>query len=80
MKLTLALLIVVLSISAEARLIQILHTNDLHSYFPGYQNNTGGYARVMTKIKELRESASVRGVEVLQLDAGDWGDGTSFYL
>jgi 5'-nucleotidase/UDP-sugar diphosphatase len=80
MKLTLALLIVVLSISAEARLIQILHTNDLHSYFPGYQNHTGGYARVMTKIKELRESASERGIEVLQLDAGDWGDGTSFYL
>lgn len=64
----------------HARLIQIIHTNDLHSYFPGYENGNGGYARLMTKIKELRANAKERGVEVLQLDAGDWGDGTSFFL
>jgi 5'-nucleotidase / UDP-sugar diphosphatase len=68
------------SLTAQARLLQVIHTNDLHSYFPGHENNTGGYARVLTKIKELREAAQAQGVEVLQLDAGDWGDGTSFYL
>lgn len=69
-----------LSFSAYSRQIQIIHTNDLHSFFPGYHNNTGGYGRVMTKIKELRAEADAKGIEVLQLDAGDWGDGTSFFL
>ncbi len=80
MKNILILLFVILSFSAEARLVQIIHTNDLHSHFPSYLNNTGGYARAMTKIKELRNAANDKGIEVLQLDAGDWGDGTSFYL
>nr|MBA2403613.1 metallophosphoesterase [Bdellovibrionales bacterium] len=65
---------------SHARLLQIIHTNDLHSYFTGYQNGTGGYARVMTKIKQLKAEAANKGIEVLQLDAGDWGDGTSYYL
>lgn len=64
----------------EARQIQIIHTNDLHSYFTGYSSSVGGYARVMTKIKELRANAEAKGIEVLQVDAGDWGDGTSFFL
>lgn len=63
-----------------AKQILIIHTNDLHSYFDGYHNGLGGYARVLTKIKELRGNAEAKGIEVLQLDAGDWGDGTSFYL
>lgn len=65
---------------AQARLLRIIHTNDLHSYFEGYDNGLGGYARVMTKIKEIREEAKRDNVEVLQLDAGDWSEGTSFYL
>lgn len=76
------LLIFFLTLSplCEAKLIQIIHTNDLHSYFAGYTNGTGGYARVMTKIRQLREEARAKGIEVLQLDAGDWGEGTSFFL
>lgn len=73
-------LLIFFSITSHARLLQIIHTNDLHSFFPGYDNNTGGYGRVMTKIKELREEARKKGIEILQLDAGDWGDGTSFFL
>lgn len=65
---------------AHARLIQIIHTNDLHSYFTGYSDGKGGYARVMTKIKELKAEALKNGIDVLQLDGGDWGEGTSFYL
>lgn len=63
-----------------ARLIQIIHTNDLHSYFEGYQDGRGSYARVMTKIKEIRAEAKAKGIEVLQIDGGDWGEGTSFFL
>jgi 2',3'-cyclic-nucleotide 2'-phosphodiesterase (5'-nucleotidase family) len=75
-------LLLMLSFSSlsEGKLIQIIHTNDLHSYFSGFNNGNGGYAKVLTKIKELKEEARSKGIEVLQLDAGDWGDGTSFYL
>ncbi len=69
-----------ISSNAHARLIQIIHTNDLHSYFTGNAKGAGGYARVMTKIKQLRAEAALKGIEVLQLDAGDWGEGTSFFL
>ncbi len=67
---------------SEAKLIQIIHTNDLHSYFTGYNDasRSGGYARLRTKIKELKAAAAAKGIEVLHLDAGDWGDGTSWYL
>ncbi len=77
--LTLALFFFTFSPSSHARLLQIIHTNDLHSYFAGYYNNTGGYARVLTKIKQLKAEAAVKGIEVLQVDAGDWGEGTSFF-
>lgn len=69
-----------LSTVSHGRLLQIIHTNDLHSYFTGYANGNGSYPRVMTKIKQLREEAQKKGIEVLQLDAGDWGEGTSFFL
>lgn len=67
---------------SQARLIQILHTNDLHSYFDGYNNanRSGGYARLMTKIKELKKAAAEKGIEVLHLDGGDWGEGTTWFL
>lgn len=46
MKSILTLVLFVLSLSAEAKLLQIIHTNDLHSFFPVHENNTGGYARI----------------------------------
>lgn len=76
----LILCILFLSTAAEARLLQIIHTNDLHSYFEGYYNGLGGYPRLMTKIREIREEAQSKNIDVLQLDAGDWGEGTSFFL
>lgn len=74
------LLMFIISLSSEARLLQIIHTNDLHSYFLGYEDGRGGYARVKTKIDEIRSEANDQGIDVLQLDAGDFGDGTSFFL
>ncbi len=66
--------------NVEAKLVQIIHTNDLHSYFEGYKDGRGGYARVKTVIDNLKKEASAKGIEVLQLDAGDWGEGTSFFF
>ncbi len=65
---------------AQAKLIQIIHTNDLHSYFEGYKDGRGGYARLKNKIDELRQEAASQGIEILQLDAGDFGEGTAFFL
>lgn len=79
-KLFILFMIFILPVISEARRIQIIHTNDLHSYFSGYHNGVGGYAKLLTKIKEIKAEARAKGLEVLQLDAGDWGDGTSFYL
>ncbi|MBC7538444.1 MAG: bifunctional metallophosphatase/5'-nucleotidase [Bacteriovorax sp.] len=80
----LAILVLSLALSinslVEAKLVQIIHTNDLHSYFEGYRDGRGGYARVKTVIDNLKKEASAKGIEVLQLDAGDWGEGTSFFF
>lgn len=65
---------------SQARLLQIIHTNDLHSYFKGYRDGRGGYARLKTRIEQLREESRARGIEVLQLDGGDFGEGTSFFM
>lgn len=69
-----------LSLSSEAKLLHIIHTNDLHSYFKGYKDGRGGYAKLKVKIEELRNESTKNGIEVLQLDAGDFGEGTSFFL
>ena len=78
-KIFLFLSLTLITTVSHARLIRIIHTNDLHSYFTGYYSGLGGYARVMTKIKEIRAEAEVSGFEVIHLDGGDWGEGTSFY-
>jgi 2',3'-cyclic-nucleotide 2'-phosphodiesterase (5'-nucleotidase family) len=54
MKECILLLIVIVLLSmgtSQARELQIIHTNDLHSYFQGYGNGSGGYARLKTKIE-----------------------------
>tara|TARA_R110000868_G_scaffold209490_4_gene459312 strand:+ start:7294 stop:8865 length:1572 start_codon:yes stop_codon:yes gene_type:complete len=71
---------------AAPKYIQIIHTNDLHSYLSGHADGRGGYAKVKTVIDELRASALARtdlqaaGVESIVLDGGDFGEGTSFFL
>lgn len=80
MKRLLPLIFFFVPLLAKARLVQIIHTNDLHSYFNGYADGRGGYAKILTKINDLKKEAESKGIEVLQLDAGDWGEGTSFFL
>ncbi|MCC7440589.1 MAG: bifunctional metallophosphatase/5'-nucleotidase [Bdellovibrionales bacterium] len=66
---------------AEAELLQIIHTNDLHSYFEHSQNaDRGGYPAVKAEIDRLKAEAQAQGIETLVLDAGDFGDGAPLYF
>lgn len=75
----LILLLITIS-TAEARLVQIIHTNDLHSYFAGTRGGMGGYARLKTLVDELREEARSKGIISIYLDGGDFGEGSSYYF
>lgn len=80
MKTTIISLLLFYSLSSEAKLLHIIHTNDLHSYFQGYKDGRGGYAKLKLKIDELKKHSAKNEIEVLQLDAGDFGEGTAFFL
>ncbi len=60
--------------------IQILHTNDLHSFFEGTRDGQGGYARLKTLADQLKDEAHSQGIETLFLDGGDFGEGSSFFV
>lgn len=67
--------------SAFARLVQIIHTNDLHSHLEHSEDkNFGGYAAVKATIDTLRNESAAQGIESLVLDAGDFSEGSQFYL
>ena len=74
------LLLVCLSGTSHALRLQILHVNDLHSYFEGTRDGKGGYARAKHLADRLREKAKEEGMRTLFLDGGDFGEGTSFFL
>jgi 2',3'-cyclic-nucleotide 2'-phosphodiesterase (5'-nucleotidase family) len=83
LKLVLCALLLVTQFRApelRAEVIQLIHTNDLHSYFQGTRRGLGGYARLKTVIKGLRDRARARGIQSLYLDGGDFGEGSSFYF
>lgn len=69
-----------LSPLCSAKVIQILHTNDLHSYFQGTRGGIGGYAQLKKVIDELKADATSKGIPTLYLDGGDFGEGSSFYF
>lgn len=76
----LSLFTLLLSLSSEAKLIQIIHTNDLHSHFDGIRGGKGGYARVKTVVDSLRAEAMNKGIPSIYLDGGDFGEGSTFYF
>lgn len=66
---------------SHARLIQIIHTNDLHSHFEHSEDpERGGYAQLKAKIDELKEGAKSAGGSSIVLDSGDLSEGTQFFL
>jgi 5'-nucleotidase / UDP-sugar diphosphatase len=74
------LFLLVVSTASFAKKVQIIHINDLHSYFTGYIDGRGGYSKIKTKIDELKASAAAKGIQSIVLDAGDWGEGNSYFL
>ncbi|HEX4925424.1 MAG TPA: metallophosphoesterase [Bdellovibrionales bacterium] len=75
-------LLLTLSTELQARPVQIIHTNDLHSHmdYAGSKPDRGGYAAVKVVIDKLRAQAAERGIPTLVLDGGDFSEGTHFYL
>lgn len=67
---------------SEAKLIQILHTNDTHSFLDSTQhnNNLGGSARLKSLIDFYKNKAAEEGVKTLVMDAGDFTEGNIYYM
>lgn len=80
MKYLTGIVVLIFSFSVESKLIQIIHINDLHSYFTGHADGRGGYAKVKTVIDKLRKDAANKGISSIVLDGGDFGEGTSFFM
>lgn len=68
--------------TASAELLQVLHTNDLHSHLEHYihQKDVGGYARLKTLMREEREKAQAQGIGTIAMDGGDFMEGNIFYM
>jgi 5'-nucleotidase/UDP-sugar diphosphatase len=80
-RLTLALLLP-LSFNAQAELIQILHTNDLHSHLEHapHRPEVGGYARMKVLIDKHRALAANQGIPTIAMDGGDTMEGNLYYM
>jgi len=66
---------------AQARPLQIIHTNDLHSHLEHASDpHIGGYAAVKTVIDRLKADATAKGIDSITLDAGDFSEGSQFYF
>ena len=68
--------------SADAKLVQILHTNDTHSYLDSttHDGSLGGAARLKSLIDFYKEQAAEQGMKSIVLDAGDFMEGNLYYL
>jgi 5'-nucleotidase/UDP-sugar diphosphatase len=82
MKLYFLLLSLVAATPALAEVIQVLHTNDLHSHFEQapQRADLGGYARLKTLMQEQKAEAVKKGMGSVSMDAGDFMEGSIFYL
>ncbi|ATH08016.1 hypothetical protein BIY24_08640 [Halobacteriovorax marinus] len=71
-----------LQINSFAAVVQILHTNDLHSYYDHtiIDPTRGSYAALKAKMDELEALAAREGVSTLRFDAGDFLDGNLYYM
>jgi 2',3'-cyclic-nucleotide 2'-phosphodiesterase (5'-nucleotidase family) len=68
--------------SADARLIQILHTNDTHSYLDHSTHDPfkGGSARLKSLMDFYKNKMAEENIQTISLDAGDFMEGNLFYL
>lgn len=78
----LTLLGIFLTTPVFADQFQILHTNDLHAQLEHatHRPDVGGYARLKTLLVEQKAEARKKGIGVISMDAGDFMEGSIFYL
>ena len=68
-------------VRAGATLLRIIHTNDLHSHFDHAANHErGSYSAVKKIIDRLKAEAESSNIPTLVLDAGDFSEGSPFFL
>lgn len=62
--------------------LQIIHTNDVHSFFDHshQEPSRGGYGRMKTLIDRLKKEASDKGIKTLLVDGGDFTEGNLYYM
>lgn len=67
---------------APARVVQILHTNDTHSFLNNtrHDSNTGGVSRLKSLIDYFKDRAQREGVATITLDGGDFLEGNVYYM
>lgn len=66
--------------SAE-RILQILHVNDVHSFWQtNEEDGGGGLARIKTILDKLEAEGTRKGWVTIKLDAGDFSDGHINFL
>lgn len=77
-----ALVITCTILNAEAKLVQILHTNDTHSFLDSTTHTTelGGSARLKSLIDFYRAKGDEEGLTNLVIDAGDFMEGNLYYM
>lgn len=66
----------------EAKLLQILHTNDTHSYLDNstHSSSRGGVARLKALMDFYKAQAKAQGMETIAVDAGDFLEGNLYYM
>jgi 5'-nucleotidase / UDP-sugar diphosphatase len=63
-------------LAAHERILQIIHTNDLHSYWShGWEKKVGGLARIKTIMDRFEAEGDSKGWVTIRLDAGDFSEG-----
>ncbi len=63
------------------RILQILHVNDLHSFWESNEvDDGGGLARVKTILDKLEAEGDAKGWVTIKLDAGDFSGGHINFL
>ncbi len=68
------------STAGRAELLEIIHTNDLHSHFErASTDKRGGYARIKAAVDQLKSQAAAQGIDSITLDSGDFTEGSIFY-
>ncbi len=60
----------------NAKYLQILHTNDLHSYWEHSSKKTlGGLARIKFLLDQMEKEGDKKGWTTIRIDAGDFSEG-----